>query len=215
MELFLTWLILSILAGYYAGTKGRSSIGFFFLSIFLSPLIGFIAALVLPKVDDEIAKQNNLKKCPYCKELVKQEATVCKHCGKEFGNLNKVDKKINYEYRNSTHYLTIEPFEQEDFEDAKTKLYEEYRNEFDIVAINDERTWKIKSDSLRGYVQIEARNGKMIIEAYNTDKPSIYSTPIPQSSQDIDKLIELSKMLEKGLITEKEFLSNKNKLSLD
>lgn len=47
--------------------------------------------------------------------------------------------------------------------------------------------------------------------AYNTDKPSIYNIKIPESSQNIDKLIELSKMLEKGLITEKEFYQVKIK----
>lgn len=47
MELIIFWLILSILAGVYAGSKGRSKFGWFCISFFLSPLIGFIALAVL------------------------------------------------------------------------------------------------------------------------------------------------------------------------
>ncbi|CAN2185303.1 hypothetical protein MCEMZLE14_00392 [Candidatus Nanopelagicaceae bacterium] len=48
MELILFWLILSVLAGVYAGTKGRSGFGWFCFSFFLSPLIGFIALAIIP-----------------------------------------------------------------------------------------------------------------------------------------------------------------------
>jgi hypothetical protein len=47
MELIIFWLILSILAGVYAGSKGRSKFGWFSISFFLSPVIGFIALAVL------------------------------------------------------------------------------------------------------------------------------------------------------------------------
>ena len=46
MEIFILWLFFSIIAGVIAGHKGRSGIGFFFLSVVLSPLVGVIAALV-------------------------------------------------------------------------------------------------------------------------------------------------------------------------
>ena len=48
MELILFWLILSVLAGVYAGSKGRSGFGWFCFSFFLSPLIGFIALAIIP-----------------------------------------------------------------------------------------------------------------------------------------------------------------------
>jgi len=37
----ITWLVLSGAAAAYASNKGRSGIGIFFLSLFLSPLVGF------------------------------------------------------------------------------------------------------------------------------------------------------------------------------
>ena len=31
----------------------------------------------------EILKKNHQKECPYCKEIIKAQANICKHCGKE------------------------------------------------------------------------------------------------------------------------------------
>lgn len=40
------WLLFCIPAGYIAGTKGKSVIGYFLLALFFSPVIGIIAALL-------------------------------------------------------------------------------------------------------------------------------------------------------------------------
>jgi hypothetical protein len=47
MELFLFWLILSIVAGAYANSKNRSGFGWFLLSILLSPIITLIILAIL------------------------------------------------------------------------------------------------------------------------------------------------------------------------
>lgn len=53
MEIFFGWLVFSILVGVLADTRGRSGLGFFFLSAFLSPLVGLIVVLVIQDLAKE------------------------------------------------------------------------------------------------------------------------------------------------------------------
>lgn len=51
MEIFLFWVVLSAAAGWIASAKGRNGVGFFFLSLVVSPLVGLIVACALPAVE--------------------------------------------------------------------------------------------------------------------------------------------------------------------
>ena len=73
------WLLLCYAVTVYAGKKGRSQIGFFLLSLFLSPLVGFI----LVAVGSSNPQRMGLKKCPACAEFVKDEAAKCRFCGSD------------------------------------------------------------------------------------------------------------------------------------
>jgi len=85
MEIAFLWFAFSMLAGWIAEQKGRSGVGFFFLSIILTPLIGLIAAAVISKNEAALAdvalRDGKMRRCPACAELVLIEAIKCKHCG--------------------------------------------------------------------------------------------------------------------------------------
>lgn len=76
MEIFLFWIVLAIAVGAYASSKGRSGVGFFFLSLLLSPLIGFIWVAV----SGSNPAGKGLRKCPQCAEWIQPEALKCRFC---------------------------------------------------------------------------------------------------------------------------------------
>ena len=82
--LVLLWIPVSLIAALIAGKKGRSRVGFFFLSLLISPIIGLIVAcLVSPKhekIEEKQLASGRFKKCRFCFELIRSEAVICKHC---------------------------------------------------------------------------------------------------------------------------------------
>ena len=78
-------LLLSVIPAYIAQTKGKSFGAWYVYGLFLLP-ITFIHSLILERDD---------RKCPHCAELVKQEATVCKHCGNKLDSKSTLDRPIS------------------------------------------------------------------------------------------------------------------------
>jgi hypothetical protein len=61
MEIFLGWLFFSFVIGFIGSGRKIGFGGAFFLSLFLSPLIGLIITLVSKNKEDEAYKEKTLK----------------------------------------------------------------------------------------------------------------------------------------------------------
>lgn len=89
--------VMGIIASSIASAKGRSSANWFFIGFLFGP-IGVLAAAVASKDLQAIAErgveQGVNRKCPFCAEVIKSEAIVCKHCGRE---VQPMEQKIRVE----------------------------------------------------------------------------------------------------------------------
>lgn len=79
----LIWVVLSAVVGWAGSQKGRSGAGFFFLSLFLSPLIGLLVVIAVPKVEQATSapKGNDFILCHACNRPRRVDAVTCPHCG--------------------------------------------------------------------------------------------------------------------------------------
>jgi len=79
MELLLLWGLLGAAIGFYAAQKkGFSTVGGVIGGWMLGPL-----AFLLFFVSGIVSSNEQQRKCPFCAEWIRPEATVCKHCHKE------------------------------------------------------------------------------------------------------------------------------------
>lgn len=86
MVYLVIWLGFGIVSAMIANSKGNSGCGWFALGVLLGPIGLLMAFFTSDNEQEKNFRNGNTKRCPYCAEYVKQEAIVCKHCGRNLGS---------------------------------------------------------------------------------------------------------------------------------
>lgn len=85
MGITFVWLALAVAVGVLASNRGRSGVGWFVLSVLLSPLLGLLFCLVAKDLSRAPGTGQpgpaTHRRCPQCAEFIQPAAKVCKHCG--------------------------------------------------------------------------------------------------------------------------------------
>lgn len=182
---FVFWFVLSILAGIYANKLNRSGFGYFLLSLFLTPIIGFIALLVLGELKIKIPKTP--------KYFTDEELRQGKLCS-------------------SDDFITSDTIEfTEKYDVILAKVIDFYKN-FNLKKTdgygNGSEVYRNDEDS---YFYIRKQDSRVILQIFKLPKFEIQNEKT-FSSSNIDDLLKLSQLLEKELITKEEFEAQKIKL---
>lgn len=221
MEIFLLWFVLSILVAVFANNRGKSGILYFLIAALLSPLIGFLIAL--------ISGDATKMKCANCGQKIDISAKVCPYCSdskvktqnqKEDDSSKKENRIVKINDNTSKLILekSLTPYTLDDLKRIIVKNYDEkYRP---VASIDSKDIFFFKSTAgeySSNYIQIQIKEDEYIIEGFNISIPSELEIVNKKNENNqlidsTDKLIELGKMFKDGLLTKEEFEEQKNLL---
>ena len=85
MEILLIAILIGLIPAAIAKGKGRSFIGWWIYGAALF-IVALPHALLIKPDQSSIEKRQideGMKKCPFCSEMIKGDAKVCRYCGRE------------------------------------------------------------------------------------------------------------------------------------
>jgi len=71
-------IVFAIVAAIIAYSKGRNGLGWFTTGLLIGPFAFIVAAL------PPVPRKGLYDECPRCGEVIRENATMCRHCGAEF-----------------------------------------------------------------------------------------------------------------------------------
>lgn len=118
---FLFWFVISIVVGAVASNKGRSGIGWFFISLLITPIISLIILLCIGDSDEK--KEASLKKAM---SVINQEKKI-----KQDDTLTQ--EQAITELEKAKKLLALEVISQEEYDAKKAELMPILRNDRDAT----------------------------------------------------------------------------------
>ncbi|MFC1596768.1 hypothetical protein ACFL5Q_02370 [Planctomycetota bacterium] len=71
---FIVALVFGVASSMIACSKGRNSVGWFLAGLIIGPFALVVAAL------PPVVREGQYKLCPGCAEIIRTEASRCRHC---------------------------------------------------------------------------------------------------------------------------------------